>query len=196
MNVLFVNACVREHSRTRELAQVVLDRYEAAGATVTELNLQQEEENGLVPFTRDMLQKRLQHIREADYSDPMFRYAHLFNAADYVVVAAPYWDLSFPASVKTLVEHLMVQELTFSYTPEGEPYGFTNAKRLVYVCTAGGPVYDGNMGFTYLKAVFERFFKVPEYSYFCAENIDLVSPEEAERILQNARGAILSADLL
>lgn len=195
MNVLFINACVREHSRTRQLAQTVLDRYIAAGADVTELNLEREEAEGLVPFTRDMLQKRLRFIREGDYSDPMFRYAHLFNAADYVVVAAPYWDLSFPSSVKTLVEHLMVQELTFSYTPEGEPYGFTGVKRLVFVCTAGGPVFDGHLGYRYLKAVFTRFFRVPEYSYFCAENIDLVPPDESAAILQTARDAIASADI-
>ena len=44
--------------------------------------------------TRDALREK-----EA-YDSPMFALAREFAAAEKIVVAAPYWDLSFPAVLK------------------------------------------------------------------------------------------------
>lgn len=189
MKILFVDACVRPWSRTRKLAQCVLEKF--PDAEVITWDLQKE---GLQPFTQDMLSKRNGFIQSGDYSDPMFRWAHTFNEADLIVVAAPYWDLSFPSSVKVLVEHLMVQDLTFFYDADNKPYGVTHIKKLIYVCTAGGEVYDDNMGFTYLRAVFSRFFSIPEYAYFDTENLDMVSPEEIDALLEQTLDEIRNAE--
>ena len=51
-NILFVNACVREGSRTRILAERVLSHLDG---TVTEFNLERE---GLRPLTRESLARR------------------------------------------------------------------------------------------------------------------------------------------
>ena len=90
---LYINCCVREKSRTDRLARAVL---KMLGGDITELNLYRE---NLKPLDRDTLNKRTALIEQGDYSDPIFDYAKQFASADSIVIAAPYWDLSFPATL-------------------------------------------------------------------------------------------------
>ena len=46
--------------------------------------------------------------------------------ADEIVIGAPYWDLSFPAALKTYLEHCCVCDVTFHYTQEGRPEAYAN----------------------------------------------------------------------
>ena len=90
--ILFVNACVRgEQSRTRELAQCVLEKLTGE---VVERNLQTEE---LKPLDGKLLQKREELLAAGKTSDEIFRYARELAEADVIVMAAPYWDMAFPA---------------------------------------------------------------------------------------------------
>ena len=54
----------------------------------------------------ETLKKRTALIESGDYSDRMFDYAKQFASADTIVIAAPYWDLSFPALLKTYFENI------------------------------------------------------------------------------------------
>ncbi|MGN0989033.1 MAG: NAD(P)H-dependent oxidoreductase [Eubacteriales bacterium] len=36
----------------------------------------------------------------------MFSYAKQFESVDVIVIFAPYWNLSFPASLKTYIENI------------------------------------------------------------------------------------------
>ena len=60
----------------------------------------------------------------------MFELARQFAAADQIVIAAPYWDLSFPAALKQYFEQINVLGITFAYTPEGVPKGLCRARKL------------------------------------------------------------------
>ena len=50
---------------------------------------------------------RLPHREElldrGELDGEIFRYSHQFAAADRIVIAAPYWDLSFPAQLKIYI---------------------------------------------------------------------------------------------
>ncbi|MBQ6160474.1 MAG: NAD(P)H-dependent oxidoreductase [Oscillospiraceae bacterium] len=179
--VLFVNACVREGSRTLRLARRVLSHLEGA---VTELDLEALE---LRPLSRETLARREALLAAGAPEDPLLAQARLFAAADEIVLAAPYWDLSFPASVKTWIEHVNCIGLSFAYGPDDRPYGLCRAKRLLYVMTAGGPILPPNDGYTYLKALCNTFYGIVETHCFAAEGLDLraADPEailaEAER---------------
>ena len=166
-NILFINACVREESRTLELAKHLLSHLEGE---LTEYDLEKAD---LRPLTRAALAKRDALLAAGDRSDPMLRPALDFAAADTVVVAAPYWDLSFPASVKVWVEHINCLGITFAYGPDDRPYGLCRAKRLYYVMTAGGPVFPPNQGFAYLDSLCKSFYGIPETQLFAAEGLDL-----------------------
>ncbi len=119
----------------------------------------------------------------------MLRFARAFAAAEEIVIAAPYWDLSFPAAVKTFTEHITVNGVTFSYGPDGRPRGHCRAKRLFYVMTAGGPVLEPNHGFAYIRDLAAMFYGIPETVLFSAELLD-VDGMDPERILREAEARV------
>ena len=60
--------------------------------------------------------------------------------ADLVVIAAPDWDMTFPAALKIYLEWTCTLGITFHYTRTGVQEGLCRAKELVYITTAGGPL--------------------------------------------------------
>ena len=132
---LYINCCVREDSRTNRLARAVLQKL---GGDFTEIKLYEE---NLKPLDRGTLNKRTALIEQGDYSEPMFDYAKQFAGADTIVIAAPYWDLSFPTTLKTYIENIYVTGIVSTYDESGMPVGLCKAKDLYYITTAGGP-YD------------------------------------------------------
>lgn len=97
--------------------------------------------------------------------------------ADEIVLAAPYWDFSFPAALKLYIESVTIRGLTFQYTPEGRPVGLCRAKRLVYVTTAGGPIVDQSFGFGYIESLSRLFYGIPSVLCYQAENLDIVGAD-------------------
>ncbi len=177
-NILFINACARPESRTLLLAGEVLGRL---SGEVTELKLFEER---LAPLDYGVLEKRTGLIASGEYQDPLFRYARQFAGADEIVIAAPYWDLSFPSILKVYLEHICITGITFQYTREGIPEGLCRARHIIYVTTAGGPVYQ-NMGFDYVKALSDTFFGIHEHVAFTVQNLD-VQGADKNRILRKA----------
>ena len=139
--ILFVNACVRPQSGTKRLAQSVLRKL---GGDVKEVDLEREK---VSPLNGTMLERRLRVISAGAFDDPMFDLAKDFAAAEKIVIAAPYWDLSFPALLKCYIEQISVIGLTFAYDDTGRPYGLCKADRLIYVTTSGGPMFNEDAGF-------------------------------------------------
>ena len=137
MSVLFINACVRENSRTLVLAKSVMKDMQGG---IAELDLRSE---NIEPLDEDLLEKRESLVKEGRLDDPMFRYAKQFAEADEIVIAAPFWDLSFPAKLKVYLEQITVSGLTFKYV-NGRPKGLCKAKKLCYVTTAGGFIGENN----------------------------------------------------
>ena len=173
---LYINCCVREESRTDRLARAVL---KMLGGDITELNLYRE---NLKPLDRDTLNKRTALIERGDYSDPMFDYAKQFASADTIVIAAPYWDLSFPATLKIYIENIYVTGIVSEYDENGMPVGLCKAKELYYVTTAGGP-YDPTYSYGYIESLAKNFFGIPTTHLVKAEMLDIVG-NDAEEILR------------
>ena len=147
---LYINCCVREESRTDRLALAVLQKL---GGDFTELKLYGE---NLKPLDSEMLNKRTALIEQGDYSDQMFDYAKQFAGADTIVLAAPYWDLSFPATLKTYIENIYVTGIVSAYNENGMPVGLCKAKELYYITTAGGP-YDPTYSYGYIESLAKNF---------------------------------------
>ena len=177
-NILLINACVREQSRTLRLAKRVIGNL---NGSVTEIDLERE---ALRPLTGETLTGRETILQSGDLDAPMLRYAHAFAAADEIVVAAPYWDLSFPAAVKTCLEHVTVPGVTFSYGADGVPVGLCRAKRLFYVTTAGGSILPPNHGFAYVRDLASTFYGIPECVLFSADCLDVAGSDVEGRLRQ------------
>lgn len=181
--LLFIDACVRRESRTRRLAE----RYLAGvGGEVKRLRL---EETEFPRVDEAFLRWRDGCIARGDYASARFDPARDFAAADEIVIAAPYWDLSFPASLKQFFEQICVLGLTFRYTPEDVPEGLCRARRLTYVTTAGGPIYSTAPGFGYVEALARTFYGIPEVRLNSAENLDIAGAN-VEGLLRAAEADI------
>ena len=165
MSILFINACVREDSRTLALANSIL---KDMSVEVTELNLNLEI---LEPLNRATLEERERLLREGKLDDPMFCYAKQFAQADEIVIAAPFWDLSFPAKLKIYMEQITVSGITFRYM-NGRPLGLCKAKRLTYITTSGGPIFD-DFGYTYIKTLAQKFYGIAQTKAYRAMNLDV-----------------------
>lgn len=174
--ILYVNSCVRTDSRTDRIARELLKKL---GGEVTELYLPGED---LQPLSREALDCRTRLIGQGDYADAMFRYAKQFALADRIVIAAPYWDLSFPAVLKTYIENIYATGVVSSYGPDGRPVGLCRAKELIYVTTAGGP-YVPTYSYDYLRCLAVDFFGIPSTRLIAAEMLD-VDGMDAEAILR------------
>ena len=94
--ILFIDACARPESRTRRLARHVLEQLQGENVKV-----QLYEEEQLLPLNNDRLQRRNGYVVAGDFAEEIFRYARQFAQADEIVIAAPYWDLLFPAVLRT-----------------------------------------------------------------------------------------------
>ena len=183
--ILFINGCVREGSRTLELAQAVLSR---ETDDIQEVKLYEDGPDGL---TWETLQERERLLQQGELDHGMFRWARQFAAADTIVVAAPYWDLLFPAKVRDYLEAVTVSGVTFRYGNNGVPQGLCRAKRLIYVTTAGGPIF-ANFGFEYVKAMAQGFYGISDVSLVKAEGLDIWGADP-RAILEQAKRAYLEA---
>lgn len=174
---LYINACPREESRTARLARAYLARI----SDVTELNVYDQP---LVPLDRERLAHRESLIAGGKWHDPMFDYAHQFADADDIFIAAPYWDLGFPAQLKTYIENIYVPGIVSAYNDHGQPCGLCRARSLTYITTAGG-AYDPRFSFDYLTAMAKEYFGIRETRLIYAECLDICG-NDPEAILQSA----------
>ena len=183
MSVLFLNACVRENSRTKMLAEHLLAKM---SGEVNELCLENEK---IRPLDRERLALRDAALKAGNTGHPILKYAMQFAEAETVVIAAPYWDLSFPAVLKTYFEQICVTGITFAYGEDGRPYGLCKAKRLYYVTTAGGPIFTEEFGFGYVEALCKAFFGIEDVRFVKAEGLDIVGAD-VEHIMLSAKQSI------
>ena len=109
--LLFVDACVRRaESRTRRLAQALLDGCTGPDVQCETVDLSTLD---LRPLDAETLDLRNRLLAEHALDHPLFAPARQFALADAVLVAAPFWDLSFPSVLRVYLERLCVTGLTF-----------------------------------------------------------------------------------
>ena len=180
---MLINACVRPCSRTLELAETLLKKLKG---DVQEIKLY---ETHLPALDLSGMEKRNQAVQKKDFSDPDFAAAKQFAAADIIVVAAPYWDLMFPATLKTYLENITVSGITFYYSDQGRPESLCKAKALYYVTTAGGFIGQNDFGFAYVKALAQAFFGITQIHRYTAEGLDIFDAD-VKKIMGKAKAAI------
>ncbi len=170
--VLYVNCCVRrENSRTKILADYFLEQLcKKEGYEIQEICLMDE---NLSYFTDGFFAQRERLLKQKNFAHPRFRYAHAFAKADKIVIAAPFWDLSFPALLKVYIENLCVDGITFGCNENG-CFGTCKADEMLFITTRGGSYQDSafEMGSRYLWAMSD-FFGIPKYHCVAADGLDM-----------------------
>ncbi len=166
--LLFIDATNRSDSRTLLLANAYLDKYRD-DYLIEHLMLN---ESDIKPLTAANLAQRSIYNETHDFAHPMYELAKQLLQADLILIAAPYYDLSFPSILKVYIENIMCNNLTFFYQDDGKVKGCLKAKRFVYITTSGGYINDEDHGYTYLKAIF-KMLGVNKSERISAEGLDI-----------------------
>ncbi len=182
MTTLFVNACMRgDESRTLMLCREYLEGIE----DVVEVDLARVK---LAPFDKEMVAARVEKQEARAWDDPVFALSRQFAEADEIVIGAPYWDLSFPSSLKVYLEHVSVCDIAFHFTDDARCEGLCRARSLTYITTCGGFLEGANFGYEYFCGI-ARMFGIPEVRLVAGEGLDIVGID-VEAQLDKARATI------
>ncbi len=168
--ILFVDCCIRgNESRTKRLADAFFSKVERKDYEIRHLILERED---LKPLVGDFFWERQALLERKELSNPRFDRAREFASADAVVIAAPFWDLQFPALLKIYIENITIDGITFGCSEKGI-CGLCKGSDLVFLTTRGG-FYAGSedeQGSRYIDAL-HRFFGFDRYHLVYAEGMD------------------------
>ena len=179
--LVYINACIRgEESRTGKLAgellKVLGERYEIDEINISNMNL--------CCITSDEFKKRTQEGLPKEE----IKYGNIITNADRIVVAAPFWDMSFPAVLKVFIEHMCAPGLTFKYNPDGSNQGICKAEKMLYITTRGSFTETGSpldQGTSYLNAIC-WLWGIPQLQTIAVCGTDVYPPEELSEKINKA----------
>ena len=176
--LLFVDCCIRgELSATRRYAMAYLEK---RGEEFQTLCLARQ---ALKPLLAEDIARRDRLLSQGKTADAMFCLARQFKQADEVIIAAPYWDLSFPSLLKVYFENVCVCGITFGY--EGEKcVGYARAKTVRYFSTCGGFTNGMHHGVQYSRAICQML-GINELIAYTIEGMD-IDPAKREQLLAEA----------
>lgn len=173
--LVVIDACVRQsESRTRRIAEPVIsalaERYEIVRYNLPELE-------GIVPLDPRLFEERGQGC----IPSWALQAARDIAAADRIVIAAPFWDMSFPAALKCFFEQTSLFDITF--TDNGSTcVGLCKAPKVLYITTRGMDIPTGDpreQATPYLKAL-GTLWNLGELTTIAAWNMDYSSAREIE----------------
>ena len=177
--LVIIDSCMRAESRTRRILnaarEVLSTRYDIE---IIDVNAA-----GLLPLTPEGLEERTSGI----VPEQTLSLAKTIAAADRLVVAAPFWDMSFPATLKAFFENMSLYGVTFE--DNGHTcVGLCKCKKVMYITTRGMDIETGSpreQGSSYLMAL-STLWGLGEVTTVAAKNLDYLSTDEVEAKIEEA----------
>lgn len=181
--VLYIKANIKNEgeSRTFKVSDSFVEEYKKNNPEDEIIILDLYKEN--IDFLRaDDLGKLFGPKDEESKNNSILKYAYQFADADKYIIAAPMWNLSFPAILKAYIDYVSVSGITFKYTAEG-PVGLLNNKKAVHIVSRGGG-YDNSpyeMGDRYLRTIL-GFFGIKDIETIGIDNLDVIGVNVEEKV--------------
>lgn len=170
---------MREESRTRKILVPVVEALSGKYAIET-IRLEDME---MPSLGREMLAERSGGTVPQWAVDA----ARQIAEADRIVIAAPFWDMSFPARLKVFIENTSLYGITFTDTGT-TCAGLCKCRKVLYLTTRGMNIRTGSpleQATPYLKAL-SALWGLGEILCVAAENLDYSTPEEVGMKLERA----------
>ncbi|ELC8350865.1 FMN-dependent NADH-azoreductase [Clostridium perfringens] len=189
--VLYIKANIKNEgeSRTFKVSDSFVEEYKKNNPEDEIITLDLYKEN--IDFLRaDDLGKIFGPKDEESKNNSILKYAYQFADADKYIIAAPMWNLSFPAILKAYIDYVSVSGITFKYTAEG-PVGLLNNKKAVHIVSRGGG-YDNSpyeMGDRYLRTIL-GFFGIKDIGTIAIDNLDVIGVNVEEKVEEGIKKAI------
>lgn len=178
--LLYIDACIRnKESRTKRIATPIVEalkeKYDVITLVLNELKLDIVKE--------DLLKKRVNGEIEAE----VMGWAELVRDADRIVIAAPFWDMSFPSALKVFFELCSIFNVTFQ-SDDKTCFGNCKAEKMLYITTRGMDISTGDVleqATPYLKAL-SWLWGIGPLQVVAAQNMDYVSEDVIEEKIASA----------
>ncbi len=169
MKLLIVDCCIREEkSATRKLYESYLKSLNRTNWEIEKIYLMHE---NILPLTNDDIKLRDKLLQSSNTEHEIFKYAKQFASADEIIIAAPYWDLSFPSLLRVYFERISVVGITFDY--EGtKSIGCCKAGKIIYFSTCGGFINGEHLGVEYVKQL-AKVFGINNVEKYIVEGLDI-----------------------
>ena len=177
--LIFIDACMRAGSRTRRIASPIIAEL-GKKYTVETVDLTK---NTYPVADNSTLEDRNQGIVPSEH----VALAKKIAAADRIVIAAPFWDMSFPSALKVFFENMSLFGVTFD-SNEKECYGLCKAEKVMYITSRGMNITTGDpleQATPYIKAL-SYLWGWGELTVVAAQNMDYSSAEEIENRIKAA----------
>ena len=186
MKLLFVDCCISQRgaeSRTRKLADAFLEAFRAKYPDAEVETVSPETMLALKPLHTELLDYRDAMASVGAFDAPIFELALQFRAADAVAVAAPYWDMSYPAALKTYIEYISANGLAYHYEADG-CHGDCRAEKLVYLTSGGDFEHENSVGVLHWQQLC-GLFGIGQFDYVFAGGMD-IDPAKTPALLDAA----------
>ena len=178
--LVVIDACIRgEESRTRRIAEPIIaalaKRYEITRFDLTKMPME--------PLTPQTYVERM----AGQVPEWAVEAAKAVAEADRIVVAAPFWDMSFPAVVKVFFEHISLFGITFMDNGHS-CVGMCKCEKVMYITTRGMNIPTGDareQGSSYLQAL-SRLWDLGTVLTVAAWNMDYSTPEEIDEKIESS----------
>src|SRR5690625_4236384 len=126
---------------------------------------------------------------EQDKATRMDKLTNQFLEADKVVLAAPFWNLSYPPMLKAYIDTICIKGKTFQYSENG-PEGLVPDKPFLLIETRGriyshGPTAQFENYQRYLKTIMQ-FMGIQNFNSVIAEGLD-IDEETRNNALREAK---------
>ncbi|MGN0189216.1 MAG: NAD(P)H-dependent oxidoreductase, partial [Candidatus Cryptobacteroides sp.] len=133
--LIIIDSCMRDESRTKVILdaarEVLSSRYEIETIDVNAL--------ALPPVTPEILKERT----AGRVPEDTVALAMKIASADRLVIAAPFWDMSFPSVLKAFFENMSLYNVTFS--DDGTTCtGLCKCSKVLYITTRGMDIPTGD----------------------------------------------------
>lgn len=179
--LVVIDACVRQdQSRTWRIAEPIVDalmkRYET---TVYHLPMMED----IVPLNPGTFAER------GNGETPQWAVdcARTIADADRILIAAPFWDMSFPAVLKAFIEQTSLYDITFADNGK-ECVGLCKCEKVLYITTRGMDIRTSDpreQGSPYIKAL-SALWGLGEVLVLAASGMDYAGEDGVERKIAEA----------
>ena len=138
--ILFINSCYNyEKSRTLYLTKKIFEKFDIDNKfDFEEVKLK---DLHLLPLSEEKLKLRFDLANKHMFDMDMLTYSKKVLSADIVVIAAPFYDYSYPSILKLFIENISVPNLMYNYSKDGYE-GYARGRKFIYISTRGANLPD------------------------------------------------------
>ena len=179
--LVIIDACVRQdQSRTWRIAEPIVDalmkRYETTVYHLPEMEY-------IAPLNPGTFNER------GNGETPQWAIdcARTIADADRILIAAPFWDMSFPAVLKAFIEQTSLYDITFADNGK-ESVGLCKCEKVLYITTRGMDIQTGDpreQGSPYIKAL-SALWGLGGVLVLAASGMDYAGEDGVERKIAEA----------